>query len=207
MTGRQGTKRPGARAGSARSALQLSAPFLAFTDRDETTVRTFLNRYRSHLRLNELDQELSLTRTDADELGHRHYRYTQCYAGLPVWPADVLVQHQTKTPAWPADGSNGPHSSGATAAIIRPSVSVRDFNRNCDFVSVSGYPAGSRKLPSLQVGWFRTAKPSHLAAKRLHLRLPISSNACNLGAVCPSGPWLGRWYSEPLPDAARVVAV
>ncbi|MBI1987335.1 MAG: hypothetical protein HYS70_03170 [Nitrospinae bacterium] len=65
-------------------------------DRDEKTARAFLRAYRHLLRLKDPDRELKLSRLDRDDLGRRHLRFSQMYRGLPVWPAELIVQLDTK---------------------------------------------------------------------------------------------------------------
>jgi len=60
-------------------------------ERDEKTARTFLRTYGSLLRLDNPDQELTLTHHEVDHLQRRHLRFSQHYQNLPVWPAEVKV--------------------------------------------------------------------------------------------------------------------
>src|SRR5512134_2559109 len=55
-------------------------------DPDERTARAFLRNQRALLRLTDPDDELALERSDHDDLGRRHLRFTQRHRGLPVWP-------------------------------------------------------------------------------------------------------------------------
>jgi bacillolysin len=57
----------------------------------ELKVRQFLAKYRGHLRLDDPDSELRLSRSETDSLNWRHFRFQQYHRGLPVWPAEVLV--------------------------------------------------------------------------------------------------------------------
>jgi hypothetical protein len=59
--------------------------------RDENTAREFLRSQRTLLRLDDPDVELSLERLDRDELGRCHVRFAQTQAGIPVWPANLIV--------------------------------------------------------------------------------------------------------------------
>jgi bacillolysin len=54
-------------------------------------VRAFLGTYRAYLRIDDPGTELSLNRTERDELNRRHFRFSQQYKGLPVWPAELIV--------------------------------------------------------------------------------------------------------------------
>ncbi|HVR72722.1 MAG TPA: hypothetical protein VMT52_00245, partial [Planctomycetota bacterium] len=75
------------------SCLALAAVDLApGEDRDETTARSFLRSHAALLLLDEPDRELSFLGGKADELGKRHLRFSQTFHGLPVWPADLLVE-------------------------------------------------------------------------------------------------------------------
>jgi Zn-dependent metalloprotease len=60
-------------------------------DDDEQVARTFLNLYRGHLRLDNPDNELSLTRKEKDDLNRQHLRFSQSFSGLPVWPAELIA--------------------------------------------------------------------------------------------------------------------
>ena len=101
LAGRTGARR----AAGARASLQANAPFLALADPREATAQTFLRRYHAHLKLNDPDRELSLIRADDDDLGQRHYRYAQQHAGLPVWPANLLVHLDSAGNVDSLDGS------------------------------------------------------------------------------------------------------
>jgi Zn-dependent metalloprotease len=59
--------------------------------RDEDTVWAFLRDWRPYLRLEHPDDELQLTRNETDALGRRHFRFSQRYHGLQVWPAELIV--------------------------------------------------------------------------------------------------------------------
>jgi Zn-dependent metalloprotease len=58
---------------------------------DATTARDFLRAHRSLLRLDDPDAELADGRRAVDERGRRHLWFSQSYAGLPVWPAELVV--------------------------------------------------------------------------------------------------------------------
>jgi bacillolysin len=60
-------------------------------DPDERAARAFLRNQRALLRLDDPDDELAFERSDRDDLGQRHLRFTQRHRGLPVWPADLIV--------------------------------------------------------------------------------------------------------------------
>lgn len=75
-----------------KSASETAYPAeVARDDRDERTVRAFLRDTRSHLRIDDPDNELSLHRKETDNLSRRHYRFKQQFNGLPVWPSEMIV--------------------------------------------------------------------------------------------------------------------
>ena len=55
------------------------------------TVRAFLHGYRPYLRLDDPEAELELQRQFTDTLQRTHFRYSQRYQGLSVWPAGLNV--------------------------------------------------------------------------------------------------------------------
>src|SRR5689334_23363761 len=59
---------------------------------DEQTARAFLREQRGLLGLADPDRELSLRSRESDSLGHRHLRFRQSYAGLPVFGAELIAQ-------------------------------------------------------------------------------------------------------------------
>lgn len=63
----------------------------AFQQSGESSARSFLRAHREVLGLDDPDGELALERDTIDELGHRHLRFSQRYAGLPVWPGEIAV--------------------------------------------------------------------------------------------------------------------
>ena len=85
---------PKARA-RARGILQKASQRLRTTQLGMTvhaaTVRAFLDNYQPYLRLDDPVAELKLQRTFTDALQRTHFRYSQHYHGLPVWPAVVTI--------------------------------------------------------------------------------------------------------------------
>lgn len=60
-------------------------------ERNELTARAFLNHHREYLRIDKPDEELKLERSNTDELDTTHLRFSQTYAGLRVWPGELIV--------------------------------------------------------------------------------------------------------------------
>jgi bacillolysin len=58
---------------------------------DVKVAREFLRRNAGALHLADPDQELVLERQERDELGRRHLRFEQKYAGIAVWPSELTV--------------------------------------------------------------------------------------------------------------------
>jgi len=56
------------------------------------TAQRFLRSNAGLLRLADPNNELRLERDTTDELGKRQLRYSQVWRGVPVWPADVLLE-------------------------------------------------------------------------------------------------------------------
>ncbi len=57
----------------------------------ERNVRSFLAGQGEALGLVDPNTELELVGSETDELGYRHFRFRQTYAGLPVWPTGLTV--------------------------------------------------------------------------------------------------------------------
>ncbi len=93
----------------------------AAADADEATAREFLRRNRSVLRLDDPDRELVLTRREHDALGRRHLRFTQTYAGLAVWPAELVVHVD---PAGNVDVMDGAYVATPHTLLQHPRVSA-----------------------------------------------------------------------------------
>lgn len=77
-------------------------------DRDEKTARMFLRTYCNLLRLDNPDQELTLTHHEVDHLQRCHLRFSQQYQNLPVWPAEVMVHLNPKGHVDVIEGSSIP---------------------------------------------------------------------------------------------------
>jgi hypothetical protein len=56
------------------------------------TIQAFFRAQKPLLGLVDPEAELSLRSSQADELGHAHYRYQQSYKGIPVWGAELIAQ-------------------------------------------------------------------------------------------------------------------
>ena len=51
----------------------------------------FFSSYRALFRLSDPREELPVAEASADQLGYKHVRLRQAYAGLPVWGAELIV--------------------------------------------------------------------------------------------------------------------
>jgi Zn-dependent metalloprotease len=58
----------------------------------QETALDFLGANRALVRLDDPDEELVLLRSDPDPLGGRCLRFRQVWRGVPVWPAELLVE-------------------------------------------------------------------------------------------------------------------
>ena len=84
----------------------------------ETALR-LLRRERALYQLADPDAELALERTEPDPTGRRHLRFVQRYAGLRVWPAELLVHLDAGGDAYLVDGASVPTPSGVA---LEPSL-------------------------------------------------------------------------------------
>ena len=75
---------------SANQSKSLSGDALLQTIADD-----FLTQYKTILRLDNPQQELSLITVQDDTLGRHYLRYQQQYRGLNIWPAELTVQFNT----------------------------------------------------------------------------------------------------------------
>jgi Zn-dependent metalloprotease len=90
---------------------------------DLETSRRLFRAERALFRLDDPDRELGLARTDADALGHRHLRFAQSYAGLRVWPSQLVVHLDAAGDAYLVDGGSVPTPRGVAT---RARISARD---------------------------------------------------------------------------------
>jgi Zn-dependent metalloprotease len=75
------------------------------------------------LRLDDPDDELTLQRSDGDELGRRHLRFAQQRSGLPVWPAELIVHLDAQGNVDAMDGAFVPTPRVLAAA---PAIGARE---------------------------------------------------------------------------------
>lgn len=95
-------------------------------DRSVTTARSFLLRNRGILLLADPDRELVLDQQDVDTSGNQHLRYSQHYAGLPVWPCALSVHLNAAGNVYLLDGVFVPTPSAATTrAVVTAAEAVR----------------------------------------------------------------------------------
>ena len=100
---------------------------------DLETARRLLRRQRALFQLADPDAELALERAEPDPTGRRHLRFAQLYAGLRVWPGELLVHLDEAGDAYLVDGASVPTPSGvaltprldATAAIASARLALR----------------------------------------------------------------------------------
>jgi bacillolysin len=90
---------------------------------DLETSRRLLRAERALLRLDDPDRELALARVEDDALGHRHLRFAQSYAGLRVWPSELIVHLDPAGDAYLLDGGTVPTPIGVDRAAR---ISARD---------------------------------------------------------------------------------
>ncbi|MBU0637974.1 MAG: M4 family metallopeptidase [Planctomycetes bacterium] len=92
-------------------------------DRGVATAHRFLRRNQELLHLEDADAELVLIRSQTDERGNRHLRFSQTYAGLDVWPGDVNVHLD-------ADGNvylmNGAYVASPAQLDLLPTIGPED---------------------------------------------------------------------------------
>ena len=79
---------------------------------DLETARRLLRAERALLRLDDPDLELNAERSEVDALGHRHLRFSQSFAGIPVWPSQLIVHLDEAGDAYLLDGGSVPTPRG-----------------------------------------------------------------------------------------------
>lgn len=104
---------------------------------DEETARTFLRRNRQLLRLDDPDAELRLLRRTADALGRRHLRFAQWYAGIPAWPAELIVHLDV---AGNVDLMNGAYVATPRDVPLKPSVTAAEALTTARGIPPGGAP-------------------------------------------------------------------
>ena len=83
---------------------------------DAETARRLLRALRALLRLENPDAELQIARTGSDALGQRHLRFSQSFAGIPVWPSELIVHLDERGDAYLVDGGSVPTPRGVATA-------------------------------------------------------------------------------------------
>ena len=92
---------------------------------DAETARRLLRAQRALLRLEDPDVELTAERAETDALGHRHLRFSQAFAGVPVWPSELIVHLDPAGDAYLLDGGTVPTPRGVPVAPrIAPRAAV-----------------------------------------------------------------------------------
>jgi Zn-dependent metalloprotease len=128
--------------------------------RDRETVNAFLDNYRDYLRLASPQNELKLDRNHKDSLGRAHYRFSQTYRGLPVWPAELIVHLDAQGDV---DAMNGSYIPTPLNVATEPVVSVN-----------AAQDIAKRHIPSGAQGQIKDSRlilygsgdvPAHLAWK------------------------------------------
>jgi bacillolysin len=102
---------------------------MVVVDRDRQTAATFLTENRAILLLNDPHIELVLAVDETDDLGHRHLRYTQQYAGLPVWPCGLSVHLDSAGNVYLLDGAFVPSPTEVAGAPEINAASAQQFAR------------------------------------------------------------------------------
>ena len=79
---------------------------------DRETALRLLRRERALFRMDDPDAELALERDESDPTGRRHLRFAQRYAGLRVWPAELIVHLDSAGDAYLVNGGSAPTPHG-----------------------------------------------------------------------------------------------
>lgn len=87
---------------------------------EESTARDFLRGNKDLLRLEDPDLELILRSRETDELGLRHLRFEQRYAGLPVWPCELIVHLDREGSVYLVNGTTIPSPREVAALPALP---------------------------------------------------------------------------------------
>jgi Zn-dependent metalloprotease len=80
----------------------------ALADSHEHTAREFFGKHRGLMGLKQPDQEFVLRKTEGDELGHQHLRFSQFFKGLPVWPSELSAHFDQTGTLMSVDGAYAP---------------------------------------------------------------------------------------------------
>lgn len=83
---------------------------------DRATALRLLRRERALFRMHDPDAELALEREETDPTGRRHLRFAQRYAGLRVWPAELIVHLDDEGDAYLVNGASAPTPHGVALA-------------------------------------------------------------------------------------------
>lgn len=84
----------------------------AVSDTPRIVARKFLHQNRALYKLENPDQELTVTREDIDHLGKRHVRLTQTHAGIPLWGYEVVVHLERDNSVYMVNGHTAPTPTG-----------------------------------------------------------------------------------------------
>lgn len=72
----------------------------------------FLSTYRAEFRLRDPKAEMLVADTSTDDLGYKHVRLRQVYAGLPVWGAELIVHFDREDRIYLVNGHYLPTPDG-----------------------------------------------------------------------------------------------
>lgn len=129
-------------------------------ERDLQTARRFLRTYREVLRLDDPDRELVLAKDDHDDLGHRHFKFDQAYAGLPVWPAGLGVHLHANGEIYLLDGA---YIATPSEVSTKPALTATEATERAK-ASVQAGPK-SEVTPASLIVYAPLEKPARLAWK------------------------------------------
>ncbi len=132
----------------------------AAEERDEATARAFLNHNRQYLRIDNPDDELKLDRKNTDELDTTHLRFSQTYAGLRVWPGELIVHLNADKRVYLVDGAFFPTPRNLDT---RPAINSESA-AEAGLLEVPGADKAKVSEPELII-YGQLEKPARLAWK------------------------------------------
>ena len=113
---------------------------LQLADRTAEIAIAFLDAYRRVFRLEHPAEELIVRSATTDNIGFKHVRLRQQYAGLPVWGAEIIVQLDRSNHVNRVQGRYIPTPSGlGTAPVLSTeearrivATQVKNVGAGCD---------------------------------------------------------------------------
>src|SRR5437867_2922038 len=145
----------------------------AAADRDERTARNFLRSHRALLLLDDPDNELVLTRSEQDDIGQRHLKFSHIYRGVPVWPSDLRVHLDSIGNVHTVDGAYVPTPGGVSVSPVITAADALVQGRSQVAMGITGQATGPELIIYAPIG----------ANPRLAWKMEISVGIAHLWLV------------------------